>query len=383
MSDVRNPSRSELMEPLEDIPANASANATMGDIIALRLSRRDLLMGGLATTVATAVSPLAMLATAPEAMAEASSSTPSFGFNELAAGSDGKVHVADGYDADVLIRWGDKVLADAPEFDPQNQSPATQALQFGYNNDFLGYIPLDGSSDHGLLVVNHEYTNEELMFPGLNGPQQDKAGFAGMTNDLAAIEMLAHGGSVIEIRKSGGKWSVVNDSRFNRRITASTEMAISGPAAGHAMMKTSADPAGTRVKGMINNCAGGITPWGTWLTCEENFNYYFSNKTAAAQSPNAKALKRYGIPAEQYAWSRWDDRFDVGKEPNESNRFGWIVEIDPMDPGSMPVKRTALGRFKHEGAGNIINKDGRFVVYSGDDQRFDYVYKFVTEDKVD
>jgi hypothetical protein len=134
---------------------------------------------------------------------------------------------------------------------------------------------------------------------------------------------------------------------------------------------------------MLNNCAGGVTPWGTWLTCEENFNYYFSGEDAAKASPLAAAYTRYGVPEGYYPWARLDGRFDVGQEPNECHRFGWVVEIDPLDPTSMPKKRTALGRFKHEGAGNIVNSDGRFVVYQGDDQRFDYVYKFVSAGKVD
>jgi hypothetical protein len=176
---------------------------------------------------------------------------------------------------------------------------------------------------------------------------------------------------------------VVADSKYARRITALTEMRISGPAAGHERMRTKADPTGARVFGMLNNCAGATTPWGTWLTCEENINGYFWNRKAAASSPDAKALQRYGVPGEWVNWGQYHDRFDVEKEPNEPNRFGWVVEIDPLDPNSVPVKRTALGRFKHEGAGNIVNRDGRFVVYSGDDERFDYVYKFVTEGKVD
>ncbi|MEO1795114.1 MAG: PhoX family phosphatase, partial [Pseudomonadota bacterium] len=237
-------------------------------------------------------------------------------------------------------------------------------------------------SDHGLLVVNHEYTNEELMFPGL-GRQDRDAQFASMTADLVAIEMMAHGGAVLEVKREKGAWRVVDDSKYARRITAETEMAISGPAAGHEVMKTTYDPSGTKVRGTINNCAGGVTPWGTWLMAEENFNGYFWNKDAAKASPNAAALKRYGAPGEWYAWGKYHDRFDIAKEPNEVNRFGWVVEVDPLDPGSTPVKRTALGRFKHEGAANLINGDGRFVVYQGDDQRFDYVYKFVTDGKVD
>ena len=305
-----------------------------------------------------------------------------FDFPELEAGSDATHHVADGYDADVLIRWGDRVLPGAPEFDPTKQSSDTQAQQFGYNNDFIGYLPIDGKSDHGLLVVNHEYTIEELMFPGV-GRQDKDANFSTTTADLVAIEMMAHGGSVIEIRREAGKWRIIDDSKYARRITAKTEMRISGPAAGHTKMQTNADASGTRVLGMLNNCAGATTPWGTWLTCEENINGYFWNKDALDTHADAAALKRYGIPQQFYAWGKFDHRFDIAKEPNEAHRFGWVVEIDPFDPTSVPVKRTALGRFKHEGAGNTINKDGRFVVYQGDDERFDYVYKFVTDAKVD
>jgi secreted PhoX family phosphatase len=194
---------------------------------------------------------------------------------------------------------------------------------------------------------------------------------------------MAHGGSVLEVRRTEGKWQVVPGSPYARRITAETPIRISGPAAGHDLLKTSDDPSGTRVLGMVNNCAGGVTPWGTWLTCEENINYYFWGKDAAKASPDAAVLERYGIPDEYYPWGRYEKRFDIARELRECNRFGWVVEIDPKDPQSMPVKRTALGRFKHEGAGNIVNKDGRFVVYMGDDQKFEYVYKFVTEAKVD
>jgi hypothetical protein len=352
----------------------------MGDVIAERLSRRDLMKGILAVSAITAsVSPAALLA-AGEAQAQGANTTPTFNFKEVAAGSDEKIYVADGYDADILIRWGDRVFKDSPEFDPTKQTAAAQARQFGYNNDFLGFIPLNGSSEHGLLVVNHEYTNEELMFPGV-GLQDGAAKFAKMTKELADIEMMAHGGSVLEIRKTNGKWAIVTDSKYARRITAETEMQISGPASGHALMKTSADSTGTRVRGMLNNCAGACTPWGTWLTCEENFNGYFWGQSKG--KPNEAALRRYGVPANWYNWGTYYDRFNIDKEPNELNRFGWVVEIDPMDPTSMPVKRTAMGRFKHEGAGNVVNRDGRFVVYSGDDERFDYVYKFVTEGKVD
>jgi secreted PhoX family phosphatase len=206
--------------------------------------------------------------------------------------------------------------------------------------------------------------------------------FGGMTKELANIEMAAHGGSVLEVKRDNSKWSVVGNSKFARRIDANTTMELTGPVAGHTRMKTSADPTGRRVLGMINNCAGGVTPWGTWLTCEENFHGYFWGQLAD-DHPEARNYKRYGAPGNSYAWGRWHDRFDVTKEPNEANRFGWVVEIDPIDPTSTPKKRTALGRNKHEGAAGIIGKDGRYVVYMGDDERFDYVYRFVTARRVD
>ena len=366
----------------EDTPANRSANETIGDVIATRLSRRDFVRGALAVSVMTStVAPLA-IAVAPRTADAADAVKARFDFAEVAAGSDATHHVAAGYDADVLIRWGDAVLKGAPAFDPAQPSGAAQEAQFGYNNDFIGFLPIDGRTDRGLLVVNHEYTTDELMYFGLIGWTR-KGKVDGLSDEQIRASMAAHGGSVIEIERVDGKWRIVSGSTYARRITASTPMEITGPAAGHDLMKTSADPSGTRVLGMLNNCAGGVTPWGTWLTCEENFNFYFSGKVAAAASPLAEAHDRYGVPADYYPWHRIDARFDLAREANESHRFGWVVEIDPFDPASVPKKRTALGRFKHEGAGNIVNGDGRFVVYQGDDQRFDYVYKFVSAGKVD
>jgi uncharacterized protein len=384
---VANPlwTRARAAEEAENAGTNTSANPTMGEIIADRYNRRDLLRGALAVTAISAtVSPLAV-GLAEQAKAQGGEAATSFNFKEVMAGSDENHHVAEGYEADVLIRWGDPVLPAAPAFDPQEQSAEAQKRQFGYNNDFLGYFPLPGAShpnEHGLLVVNHEYTNEELMFPGLGRQDTKRANFSGMTRKLAEIEMAAHGGSVIEIRKENGKWRVVPDSKYARRITAETPMEITGPAAGSPRMRTSADPDGKRVLGMLNNCAGGTTPWGTWLTCEENVNGYFWGKMAE-DHPEARNHKRMGVPGGWFNWGAYESRFDIAKEPNEANRFGWVVEIDPFDPDSTPKKRTALGRFKHEGAAGITNRDGRYVVYQGDDERFDYIYKFVTEGRVD
>jgi uncharacterized protein len=374
--------RAQIAEESENVGRNPSPNPTLGDVIAARFGRRDLLKGVLGVTaIASLASPLA-LASARSAQAQ---NGTRFAFKEVTAGVDDKHYVAEGHDAAILIRWGDPVLPGAPAFDPARPSAAAQKRQFGYNNDFLGYIPLPGAADparHGLLVVNHEYTNEELMFPGLGRQDVKDVAFAGMTEQLVAVEMAAHGGSVLEVRRDDAGWTVVAGSRYARRIDLDTPMELTGPASGHDRLKTTADPTGRRVVGMINNCAGGVTPWGTWLSCEENFNYYFWGKRAD-DHPQARNYARYGVPGNMMAWGKWHDRFDVSKEPNEANRFGWVVEIDPLDPASTPKKRTALGRFKHEGAAGLVNADGRYVVYSGDDERFDYVYKFVTAGRVD
>ncbi|TFL15953.1 PhoX family protein [Jannaschia formosa] len=379
--------RSQRFDAADDKGVNKSRAPTIGDVIAARMGRRDLIKGALGfTAIAATVSPLALAASRAHAQADGGR----FDFPEIEAGVSDDIVVADGYDADVLIRWGDPVLPGAPEFDVDNQSAEAQNQQFGYNADFIGTVPHPDAPDDPdrlLLVNHHEYTNEELMFPGLDAEDEE---FAYMTEELVNIEKAAHGGSVIEIRRGeDGKWAVVRDSRYNRRITAETPMTISGPAAGHAKMQTNADPSGTEVLGTFNNCAGGITPWGTWLMAEENFNGYFWGEEDNAEQEGledepAKILyARYGVPGKWYAWGKFDDRFHVGKEPNEPNRHGWIVEVNPADPDSTPVKRTALGRCKHEGAMPAVNGDGRVALFMGDDERFDYVYRFVTQDAYD
>lgn len=369
--------RSQQSEEAENLGRNGSGNPTMGEVVAARYRRRDLLKGVLAVTAISAtMGPLALAA------GRAQASAGSFGFTEIEAGVDEKHHAPEGYEARVLIRWGDPVVKGAPAFDPKAQTAAAQALQFGYNNDYVGYVPIDGSAEHGLLVVNHEYTNEELMFPNAAAKITKEDRFGYLTPEIAAVEMAAHGGSVLEVRKVDGRWQVEADSPLNRRLTVSTPMTLSGPAAGDARLRTSVDATGTRVLGTLNNCAGGMTPWGTWLMAEENFHGYFLGKLPEGHAETA-AYKRYGVGAGEYGWGKHDSRFDLASEPNEANRFGWMVEVDPADPASTPVKRTALGRFKHEGADVSVNRDGRVVVYSGDDERFDYVYRFVSNGKYD
>ena len=228
------------------------------------------------------------------------------------------------------------------------------------------------------------------MFPGLGG-RPDRNDFAKMTQANIDVEMAAHGVSVVEIGLTDGKWRPRTDSQLNRRITVSTEMSVDGPAAGHDRLKTAADSTGRRVQGTLNNCAGGQTPWGTYLTAEENFHGYFwtdrkaengRRLTKGLGGAQQKSYDRYGVPSNWYSWGKYYDRFNVDKEANEPNRFGWIVEIDPFDATSTPVKHTALGRFRHEGAEVIVNRNGQVVIYTGDDAQFDYVYRFVSKDRI-
>lgn len=346
---------------------------TFGDVLSRRLGRRDWLKGALATSVlAGCAAPAARIEQAGGAPA---SGPRSFSFEEIAHGVDERHHVASGYSADVLIRWGDPLHGDAPVFDPMHQSADLQEKQFGYNNDYIGFVPLGG--ERALLCVNHEYTIPGLMFPGLTSPEA-------YTAEHAQIEMAAHGLSVIEIARGASGWRMVQDSTYNRRVSARSGIfELSGPAAGHKRLATSADPRAERVIGTLNNCAGGVTPWGTYLSGEENIDSYFNWRGDAAPEGEEANFFYFGLGRARYPWHRSIDRFDVVKEPHEPNRFGWVVELDPKDPSSTPRKRTALGRFKHEGAESILNRDGRLVVYMGDDERFQCVYRFMTARKVD
>jgi len=296
------------------------------------------------------------------------------------AGSQDYVDVPANYNVSLIIRWGDPVVPGAPEFDVNNQTAAKQAVQFGYNCDYVGFFPGTDwkslNSSFGMLAVNHEYVNEELMFRNYNP--------ANVTKEMVDIEINAHGMSMIEVQRMPDAWVYNGQSPRNRRLTGFTPMDITGPAAGDDWMKTSADTTGRRVLGTLNNCAGGKTPWGTVLTAEENFNQYFGNRNATTGAVRA-AHDRMGTPAgaSSLRWESFYDRFDQGKEPNEAFRFGWIVEIDPYDPQSVPKKRTALGRAKNECATCILTRDNRVAVYKGDDQQFEYVFKFVTAGRVD
>ena len=294
------------------------------------------------------------------------------GFKAMPIGLGDFIELPADYVATVLAPWGDAVgiAGNMPVYKPDASNTAQeQAVQMGMHHDGLVFFPLQGSSTHGLLAINHEYIDEGLLFPD---------GFESMSADKVLKAQNAHGISVIEVQLGPKGWQMVRPSKWARRITANTPMSLTGPAAGHALMRTAADPQGARVLGTLNNCASSMTPWGTYLSGEENWSGYF----AAGDKPSAHH-KRWGLRAKSHSqWEAHDARFNAELHPNEPNRFGWIVEVDPMDPNSTPIKRTALGRGAHEGAWVGQTKSGRAVVYSGEDARFEYIYKFVSRDKI-
>ncbi|MGW0907331.1 PhoX family protein [Streptomyces sp. NPDC002853] len=367
---------------------NTSDNEYVGDVIAGALSRRSVMRAAAVVTVATAAGSAVVAGpAAPEASAAAPQKPAShkskkgargLRFTPVAPNKTDSVTIPDGYAQNVVIRWGEPILRGAPAFDPDKQTAKAQAGQFGYNNDFLSLLPLRRERGRQVLVANHEYTDEILMFKGYDA--------ANPTREQVEIAWAAHGLSVVvvEEERRSGKLTAVSRHQLNRRLTATSEFRLTGPAAGGKFVRTKADPRGTTVLGTLNNCAGGTTPWGTTLHGEENFNQYFANAEKVTEPTAAARLKRYGVigAASERKWERFDDRFDLAKEPNEANRFGWVVELDPYDPDSTPRKRTALGRFKHEAAQPRLTQDGRPVVYMGDDEKFDYFYKFVSSKRV-
>ena len=374
--------REEAFEARENIPTHENLDRSMGNVVARRFSRRDMLKGSLAVPAATLLfGETAMLTNAGTAKAAGVAAA----FREVEGGVDHDDHVAEGYTKQVLLRWGDPITTGLDAFDPVSLTDAEQEKRFGYNNDYVAFFPLDAQGTRGLLCVNHEYTSPEVMFPGVGRP--DKDDFRSMDKAKVDVEMAAHGVSVVEIARDGQTWRVLTSSPKNRRITANTVMTVDGPAAGHLRLRTADDPTGRAIRGTLNNCGGGQTPWGTYLTAEENVNGYFwteqrggdgKRMTKGLVGADQKRFERYGIPGNWYNWGQFHERFNVDKTPNEPNRFGWVVEIDPSDPNATPVKKTALGRFRHECAEVHVNKDDRVIVYSGDDAQFEYVYRYVS-----
>ena len=360
---------------------NTTENPHIQDEINKAIARRSVLKG--AAAVGGSALVVSTLAAEPAAAASGTTAAASAGnlglaaFQKVAPNKRDALVTADGFLSEVLIAWGDKVVPGAPTFDVSNQTPEAAQKQFGYNNDYVGVVDIPGETNRALLVCNHEYTDENLMYPtGLYD-----------TATIKRLSMAYHGMSVVEIKKSvtPGSWLRVSVSATtrNRRIHVGTPFKLVGPAAGDPRLKTSADPTGTKVYGTFGNCAGGTTPWGTVLSGEENFNGYF-DKLGDIPASHAESFARYGINGSgSRGWSEVEPRFDITKEPNEPYRFGWIVEIDPLNPKSTPKKQTMLGRLKHEGANVTLSKGGKAVAYMGDDERGDYMYKFVSRDKFD
>lgn len=356
-------------EQQDDLNHPVTTTPEFTRIIEEGLSRRQF-MGGAAllglSTLAAGCTPMGI----GSGTGHSSSIDPDIGFKAIPASTADTITVPEGYRWERLISWGDPLFSDAAEFaDGGRNSAYDQERQFGDNNDGMSFFPL--SEDRAIMAINNEYTNYEYLFSH-QGKQMSR-------NDVQKAQ-AAHGVSIIEVRKINGSWKVVKDSRFNRRIHANTPMELTGPAAGSKLLRTSADASGTKALGTFNNCANGQTPWGTYLTCEENFNGYFGSDSPINLGADAK---RYGIGAKDagYQWHKHDSRFDLSQNPQEPHRFGWVVEIDPQNPDSKPKKRTALGRFKHENAALTINKDGHVVVYLGDDQRGEHLYRFVSKNR--
>lgn len=370
-------------DTLDDFPTNLSANEHFQSVVARAVSRRGFLKSGLGLSAAAFLSgSLAACTSDDDASAASPPSSPPavagplLNFAGIPTSTADDIVVAAGYTATVFAPWGTPLFSSGPGSSwagDASESAADQARQVGDNHDGLHFFPFtEGNNDEGLLVMNHEYTNVRWLFAD---GQVDSL-------DDANKDLNAHGVSVIHIRRTAGRWEIVADSAYNRRLTGNTPMLLTGPAAGDTLLQTSADPTGTLVFGTLNNCGNGYTPWGTYLTCEENFNQYFGTLNTLGTPRNA-AQVRYGLDSNgtERKYEQYVPRFDWQLEPNESNRFGWIVEIDPFDPRSTPRKRTALGRIKHENAAYRIGADGTVVVYMGDDQANDYVYKFVSDGK--
>jgi len=339
------------------------------EVVERALSRRGFLGGVVAFgSGAAAMGTAQFLGSAAQAM-----EVSRFPFTPIAAQTDATVHVPEGYSWDVLVRWGDPLFSDAPEFDHATGGDADSADRvFGENTDGMETFVHEG---HELIAVNLEYTNRDINLP------QSEGGVPASLDDVRKLQKL-QGVTVMEVEQGEGGWRVVVDSPYNRRITHLSPMRIAGPAAGHDLLKTEADPGGAESLGTFNNCGSGKTPWGTYLTCEENFNGYFG-ATAEGDVPEQvqAGYERYGIGSDGwgYDYHKWDERFDTAQNPHEPHRAGWVVEIDPADPESTPVKHTGLGRFKHENAAVVLAPDGRVVVYMGDDERGEFMYRFVSD----
>jgi secreted PhoX family phosphatase len=384
----------------DERPSNSSANPTFYDVVEARTSRRGFVLGSLAA-LATSLYGGTMLS--PRPAAAQSTGSGLLGFKPVPVSQADTVVVPEGYRVQVLAPWGTPINSGAPAYKPGAVTGADQELQVGSHHDGMHFFPIGGSSEDGFLVMNHEYIEPRFMHAvkwkgqklGNEAVVFDANGLRDADEVLA--ELNAHGCSVVRVKKdAAGQWAVVDDPA-NRRITALTPVEIGGPARGSAHMVTKYSPGGTATRGTVNNCSHGVTPWNTYLTAEENWAGYFVN---ADKDNMPREQARYGVPneASRYNWEKAaggaDEfvRFDASAKAgsasedyrNEPNTFGWIVEFDPANPASVPVKRTALGRYAHEGIVFAPVVAGKPVVcYSGDDSRFEYIYKFVSSKPFD
>ncbi|HEX4872197.1 MAG TPA: PhoX family phosphatase [Nevskiaceae bacterium] len=379
----------------DDVCTNPSTTPHFAEILEQRVSRRGVLKGGMGAAAATFVG--GSLLAAPEARAQTSLT---LGFNAVGKTLADQVTVPEGYSVSVLTAKGDP-LADAVSDYLNDGSQTDFEMRVGDEHDALYYFGMDANggfdpsnSNRGLLVMNHEVTRPEQLFSDGARVRPDGARPAFQVR----AEMQAHGVSVIEIAKDGnGRFQVVRNSPFNRRVHGYTPMNIRGPMRGNALAVTAYSTRGLRTRGTLNNCANGYTPWGTYLTCEENWAGYFTRTPGSESLFSAKELQshtRYGVGSSgnsRYQWERGPASYmkrhnitPTGASAaedfrNEAFLQGWVVEIDPFSPASLPQKRTALGRFAHEGAwvGPVVAGQP-IVYYMGCDSRNEYVYKFVS-----
>ena len=389
-------------EPL----CNTSNNPSFEQVLSARMSRRGVLKGSLGASIALMFGgALSACGGGGGSSGSGGGGTPAprslLGFDAVPVSDADTIVVPSGYRSQPLAMWGEPISAHFPAFNPIANTGADQGHQMGSHHDGMHFFPIEGqdpyegSSTDGLLVMNHEYVEPRFMHASAVGVALSRSAVPPLTDgkrpaDEVLKELNAHGVSVVRVqRQAGGQWAIVADHR-NRRITGLTEMEISGPVRGDDKVKTKFSPDGTRTRGTLNNCAHGVTPWNTYLTCEENWAGYFVNR---GERPREHA--RYGVATTnaRYGWDLADNgadeyvRFDVTAHGdsatedyrNEPNTFGWVVEIDPFAPNSTPVKRTHLGRFAHEGVIFQPAVEGQPVVcYSGDDAGNEYIYKFVS-----
>ncbi len=404
-----------LVDP-DDLENNHSGNASMHDIMGARMHRRYVLKGGVGAISMATLGTLGLTACGTTAGPSSSSaaSDPKLGFSAVNKSVADKVTVPDGYTATVIYALGDPISAALGDYknDGTDDNFAQRAGDHHDGIHFFGLStdgkPDNASNDRALLVMNHENISGTVQFMHAKGQTNNAANApAGRPETEVVKEIEAHGVSIIELRKTAGKFSYVKDSGMNRRITAATVMELTGPARACAYTKTKFSPAGTQTRGTVNNCGNGYTPWGTYLAAEENWAGYFfrGDDDAVRNAKDKSAMLRNGIKAKSAGWahqrwasvtpadsnntnfSRWDctaaaanPADGTGDFRNAPNTFGYIVEIDPYDSNSVPAKRTALGRRANEGAWPSLAVVGRpLAFYMGCDSRGEYIYKFVSK----